>query len=163
MHQTALHWFRRDLRLTDNTALHHAATSSAQVVPVYVLSDWKVKHQWTGVARQAFLCGNIASLAKNLEAIGSQLIIRQGFADEQIERLIKDTHAAAVFTNRDPDPFGKAMERKVAEVCARLGVEFHSFKDCVLHEPDEVLLDEDLLAIEGIDVVACHFPMQQQR
>jgi deoxyribodipyrimidine photo-lyase len=142
MPQVTLHWFRRDLRLTDNTALLHAAQSSEQVVPVYILSDWTKNHNWTGSARQKFLCGCLDSLSKNLESTGSRLIIRQGRADEEIERLILETRAGAVHTNRDPDPHGKAMERKVAAVCARLGVEFHTHKDCVLHEASEILTGE---------------------
>ena len=139
MPRTVIHWFRRDLRLTDNTALHHAAKSAEQVTPVFILSAWKNAHDWTGPKRQQFLCGNIASLAKNLENIGSRLIVRCGVAVDELEKLIKETKAEAVFTNRDPDPFGKAMEQKVAAMCARTGVEFHTFKDCVLHEPDEAL------------------------
>lgn len=139
MPETSLHWFRRDLRLTDNTALHHAAKASASVVPVYILSEWKRQHDWTGPARQQFLCGNLDSLARNLEAIGSRLIIRCGDAAQELERLIKETKAGALFTNRNPDPFGKAVERKVAALCSRLGVEFRTFKDGVLHEPDEAL------------------------
>src|SRR5216110_3044948 len=120
MPETSLHWFRRDLRLTDNPALHHAAKVSASVVPVYILSEWKRQHDWTGPARQQFLCGNLDSLARNLEAIGSKLIIRCGDAVQELERLIKQTKAGALFTNRNPDPFGKAVERKVAALCARL-------------------------------------------
>lgn len=142
MPETSIHWFRRDLRLTDNTALHHSAKVSTDVVPVYILSGWKEKHDWTGPARQQFLCGNLESLAKNLEAAGSRLIIRCGDAEEELERLIKETKAGAVFTNRDPDPFGKVMEHRAAVMCARLGVEFRTFKDCVLHEADEALTGE---------------------
>jgi len=142
MPHTVIHWFRRDLRLTDNTALHHASKAAEQVVPVYVQSDWKQRHGWTGPARQHFLCGNLESLGKNLESIGSKLILRQGRADIELERLITETNATALYTNRDPDPFGKAMETKVAAICRKLGVEFHTFKDCVLHEPDEAFTGE---------------------
>jgi deoxyribodipyrimidine photo-lyase len=142
MQRCAIHWFRRDLRLADNTALHHAAKSCDNVLPLYVLSEWKGKHAWTGPARQEFLCGSLASLAANLEAIGSRLILRSGRADEELERLITEVNATAVFTNRDRDPFGKAMEKRVAAVCQKLGVEFQTFKDCVLHEADEVLTGE---------------------
>ncbi|MFZ4779906.1 MAG: deoxyribodipyrimidine photo-lyase, partial [Terrimicrobiaceae bacterium] len=34
-----LHWFRRDLRLTDNTALSAASRQAESVIPVYVLSE----------------------------------------------------------------------------------------------------------------------------
>ncbi len=142
MHRVSIHWFRRDLRLTDNTALHHAARSTEQLIPVFILSDWRKHHQWTGAARQQFLCGCLESLAGDLTVANSRLILRQGRADEELEKLIRETGATAVFTNRDPDPYGKAMEQKVASVCARLGVEFNSFKDSVLHEAVEVLTGE---------------------
>jgi deoxyribodipyrimidine photo-lyase len=53
-----IHWFRRDFRITDNTALAAAVTaagSEGEVIPVYVASDWKGSHEWTGPARQEFL------------------------------------------------------------------------------------------------------------
>ncbi|GEP43012.1 cryptochrome/photolyase family protein [Brevifollis gellanilyticus] len=138
-HDTVIHWFRRDLRLTDNPALSAAAKASEQVVPVYVLSDWKKDHAWTGSIRQQFLCGCLDSLAKNLHAIDSRLILRTGRADLEIEKLIKETKATAVYFNRDYDPYGREMEKKVQAVCARHHVECLSFKDRVLHEAEEVL------------------------
>jgi deoxyribodipyrimidine photo-lyase len=142
-HRVVLHWFRRDLRLTDNPALHAAAKGSEQVVPVYVLSDWSKSHSWTGTKRQDFLCGCLESLAHNLETIGSKLILRCGRADLEIEKLLKETQAEAVYFNRDYDPYGRDMEKKVQAVCARLGVACHGFKDRVLHEPGEVLTGSD--------------------
>jgi deoxyribodipyrimidine photo-lyase len=132
-HATVIHWFRRDLRLMDNTALTAAAKDSTQVVPVYVLSDWTKNHGWTGSIRQQFLCGCLESLSKNLEANSSRLILRTGRADLEIEKLIRETQASAVYFNRDYDPYGREMEKKVQAVCARHGIECHSFKDRVLH------------------------------
>jgi deoxyribodipyrimidine photo-lyase len=138
-HATVIHWFRRDLRLMDNTSLTAAAKDSTQVVPVYILSDWTKSHGWTGSIRQQFLCGCLESLAKNLEANSSRLILRTGRADVEIEKLIRETRASSVYFNRDYDPYGREMEKKVRAVCARHGIECHSFKDRVLHEPEEVL------------------------
>ncbi len=136
---TVIHWFRRDLRLTDNTALQEAARTGAQVVPAYVLSTWRKDHDWTGPKRQHFLCGSLESLAKNLEAIGSRLILRAGAALEELEKLVEETGAEAIYFNRDPDPFGKAVEAKLEKLCKRLGIGCHGFKDTVIHEPGEVL------------------------
>ena len=61
---TAIHWFRRDLRLSDNPALFHAVKEAEAVVPVYIQSVWKGSHAWTGPGRQAFLCGNLASAGR---------------------------------------------------------------------------------------------------
>jgi deoxyribodipyrimidine photo-lyase len=139
MPRTVLHWFRRDLRLTDNTSLHHAAQAAGQVIPVYILSDWKQHHIWTGPNRQQFLCDCLASLARNLASLGSRLILRCGSAAAELERLIHETRAEAVYFNRDYDPFGRAMESKVRELCTRLGIECHAYQDSVMHEPEAVL------------------------
>jgi len=133
----AIHWFRRDLRILDNPALHHAASCSAAVLPVYILSGWRNEHLWTGPKRQAFLCRSLASLAKNLETLEGHLVFRAGAADEVLEALVKERGADALFFNRDPDPFGRAMEGKVEAMAKRLGIECRGFHDVTLHGPDE--------------------------
>lgn len=138
-YQTVIHWFRRDLRLSDNSALFRASVDAENVVPVYVSSSWKGEHHWTGAGRQAFLCGCLGSLAKNVEHIGGKLVFRQGDAVEELEKLIDDCRAEAVYLNRDPDPYGKSTEEKLKSLCREKGIEFHDFQDVVLHEPHEVL------------------------
>ncbi|HWB60773.1 MAG TPA: deoxyribodipyrimidine photo-lyase [Chthoniobacteraceae bacterium] len=133
-----IHWFRRDLRIMDNTALAAACKNEA-VVPVYIASGWRESHRWTGAPRMEFLCGCLESLAKNIEAIGGRLIFRRGRADEELEKLARETKATAIYFNRDPDPFGRAMEERVAKMATRLGIEVHSFKDAAIHERDEIL------------------------
>ena len=136
---TAIHWFRRDLRITDNTALTAAVAAYDHVVPVYIVSEWMAEHHWCGAPRQAFLCGCLASLAKNLEAKGGRLIIRRGRADEVLEKLAQQTGADAIYCNRDPDPFGRAMEQRIEQVARNLGIRLHASKDIALHERDELL------------------------
>ena len=134
-----VHWFRRDLRVADNTALCGAAKPSLPVVPVYILSDWRGCHAWTGPNRQHFLCGSLESLAGNLRTLGGRLIIRQGAAVSELRKLIRESGAVALHFNADPDPFGKSVEAQVAEMCTELGVDCHAYPDVSLHTPDEVL------------------------
>jgi deoxyribodipyrimidine photo-lyase len=135
----AIHWFRRDLRLTDNTALNAAIAAHGQVLPVYILSSWKHHHRWTGPARQQFLAECLASLDAGLKKAGSALCLRQGDAVEQLVTLVRETGACAIYANRDPDPFGRAMETRLLKAATQLGVQLHLFKDTALHERDEVL------------------------
>ena len=137
--QTVIHWFRRDFRITDNTALSAAAAAASTVVPAYVVSTWSSSHRWTGPARQTFLCGSLAALDGNLRTVGSRLIIRAGDAVEALVKLARETNAGAVFTNRDPDPFGRAVEERLARALAGEGRELRTFKDAAVHERDEVL------------------------
>jgi deoxyribodipyrimidine photo-lyase len=138
----AIHWFRRDLRLTDNTALNAALAAHEQVIPVYIASEWTGTHHWCGAPRQEFLCGSLASLNKNLEAKSARLVVRSGRADKALEKLLRETGASAIYFNRDPDPFGREMERAVATMAAKIGVTVHAFKDAAIHERDEVLTGE---------------------
>lgn len=137
-----IHWFRRDFRITDNTALTAAvadAGSEGEVILVYIASDWKGSHNWTGPARQEFLCGSLASLAKNLEAIGGRLIIRRGDALAELEKLAAETGATAIFANRDPDPFGRAVEARLETMAKEKGINLFLHKDACVHERDEAL------------------------
>lgn len=137
--KTVIHWFRRDLRLTDNPALHAAVSQAQHVIPVYILSTWKKSHSWTGPNRQSFLCGCLASLAKDLKSAGSRLIFRRGDAIEELEKLARETGAEAIFFNRATDPHGRATERRLQQAAVRLSLTLHSFKDVAIHERDEVL------------------------
>jgi deoxyribodipyrimidine photo-lyase len=133
-----IHWFRRDFRITDNTALAAASISGEELIPIYIMSDWMSQHGWTGAARQEFLCGSLTALAKNLEAIGGRLIIRKGDAVRELEMLAAETGASAIFANRDPDPFGRAVEARLGAMAKAKGIEFSLHKDACVHERDEV-------------------------
>lgn len=135
---SVIHWFRRDLRIADNSALYHASRTGG-VIPVYILSTWKKNHTWTGPNRQKFLCGCLESLSKNLETLDSKLIIRKGDAISVLRKLIAETGAKAVFFNRDPDPFGKKAEQELGLLCADLGIDCQGFDDVALHHPTEIL------------------------
>lgn len=139
MAKRVIHWFRRDLRITDNTALNAAVAAGEEIIPVYIASDWKGSHGWTGPVRQEFLCGCLESLSKNLEAIGGRLIIRRGDAVAELERLAAETGASAIFANRDPDPFGRATEGRLETLCREQGLVLSLHKDACVHEQHEVL------------------------
>ena len=134
-----LHWFRRDLRVSDNTALYHACSEAEEVIPVYILSTWKGNHPWTGPNRQQFLCGCLASLSKNLEALGGRLILRAGDPVQELAKLVRETHAEAVFFNRGTDPYSLEVQRQLEQVCQRLAINIFGCKDVTIFEPHEVL------------------------
>ncbi len=134
-----IHWFRRDLRLLDNSSLHAAAATGAQVIPVYVVSSWKNHHRWTGPRRQEFLCGCLRSLDSNLRTFGSRLIIRDGDAADALCQLARESGASSIHFNRDVDPHGQAVEAELLRKASAMGLACHGYKDAVLHEAHEVL------------------------
>lgn len=139
IYKTGIYWYRRDLRISDHKILKTASLQCDAVLPFYQVSAWSSSHLWTGANRQQFLCDCLASLDANLRTIGGRLIIRQGTAVETLRALIIETQADALYFQKDPDPFGKATERMVEELCAEMGVKVIAMHDVSLHAPEEIL------------------------
>lgn len=136
---TVVHWFRRDLRVTDNTALHAAWTQGARLVPVFIWDDAILRSPEVGPARVGFLLRSLASLARNLESLGHRLIVRRGPPAEVLVNLARETQATAIHTNRDYEPYATARDQSVAQALASVGVEFVAHKDAVIWERREIL------------------------
>ena len=111
-------------------------------MPLYVLSDWKKEHNWTGPGRQQFLCECLESLSKNIEDLGGRLIIRQGDAISVIAQMLEGGKISEVHFNRDPDPFGKKEEKRLADLCEKEGVECIGHDDVALHTFDQTTKDD---------------------
>lgn len=138
----AIHWFRRDLRLADNTSLLAAREAAPQVLPLYIRSNWKDAHPWTGAGRQHFLCECLQSLSKNLAHIGGRLIIRSGDALSVFEEFIANHAVVAIHYNADPDPFGKKEEQALAELCQKHDISCQGHHDIALHRFEETTKDD---------------------
>ena len=70
---TALLWFRRDLRLSDNPALVEAVRAADQVVGVFCLDDALLGP--SGAVRRAHLFGCLRSLDASMDG---KLVLRCG-------------------------------------------------------------------------------------
>jgi deoxyribodipyrimidine photo-lyase len=134
----ALHWFRSDLRLADNTALRAAAERAEQLACVFVLDDRLLQGPKSGAPRTRFLLDCLERLAHDLDARGSALLIRRGDPAQVLARLADETRAELVTWNRDYSPFARARDRAVTRALERAGVRVETFRDRVVFEADQV-------------------------
>ena len=134
-----IHWFRRDLRISDNTALSEAARQADRVIPVFILEPALRTGPDAGAARLAFLLQSLESLSNRLAETGCPLIIRQGRCEEVLPQVCRETGARAVFANKCYEPDELAGDRRLSEVLFAAGVEFKLFKDAVVWEETEIL------------------------
>ncbi|MCS7080405.1 MAG: DNA photolyase family protein [Chloracidobacterium sp.] len=127
MTKRIIHWFRRDLRLDDNTALLAAYAATDAVVPVFIFDDAILRRPDTGANRVAFLLDSLRALDADLRARGGRLIIRRGRPEDELARLVVETGAVAVYFNQDVEPFALARDARVkarlAGLCAVEGFE----------------------------------------
>jgi len=120
-------WLRDDLRLADNPALTAAAERGGPVVLVYVLDEVSTGVRPLGSASKWWLHHSLA-------ALGEQLVVRRGAAEELIPALVAEVGAGAVFWNRR---YGASREID-ARLKARLredGLDARSFQANLLVEP----------------------------
>jgi len=107
-------WLRRDLRLADHAALR-AAADVGPVIPVYVLDDETPRHRRMGAASRWWLHHSLASLAKDLERLGSRLILRRGKAHEALAAVRRECGARTVHALRHYEPWWRMAEKAVAK------------------------------------------------
>jgi deoxyribodipyrimidine photo-lyase len=131
---TTLVWFRQDLRLADQPALAAAAARGA-VVPVYIWAPEEEGRWPPGGASRWWLHHSLASLAEQLAAAGSRLVIRRGPSLAAIRSLLDETGADAVMWCRRYEPAAIERDKLVKAALVADGVRAESFNGSLLHEP----------------------------
>lgn len=136
-------WFRRDLRLHDNAGLYHALKDNNPVIPVFIF-DRNILDSLEGKndRRVEFIHLAIAGMQQQLVKMGSSLDVRYGTPINVFRELLEEYKVEKVFTNQDYEPYAKQRDDSIEKVLKERGASFHSFKDQVLFEKDEVMKDD---------------------
>ena len=133
--QTAIVWFRQDLRLHDNPALSLAA-AAGRILPIYILDDETAgRHRIGGVARW-WLHHSLASLDA---ALGGGLQLYRGRADEIIADLLERHDTSGVYWNRCYEPWRINRDSAIKTMLTEKGIPVHSENGSLLWEPWQVL------------------------
>ncbi len=130
-------WFRQDLRLTDNPALV-AAIERGPVIPLYIWSREEEGNWSPGAASRWWLHQSLKSLDRDLEKIGSRLIIRRGPTWETLRAIIRQTAVKAVYWNRRYEPAAIERDKKIKSKLRDLSIAVESFNGSLLFEPWEL-------------------------
>jgi deoxyribodipyrimidine photo-lyase len=139
-HEKALVWFRRDLRDTDHAALSAALAGAQQVYCAFVFDTRILDALPSRCDRRVhFIHASLLELDAALRARGGGLIVRHGWAEDEIPRLARELGVSAVFANRDYEPAAKQRDTAVGTKLGASGIDFHCLKDQVIFEHDEVL------------------------
>jgi deoxyribodipyrimidine photo-lyase len=134
----ALHWFRADLRLADNTALAAAAARAGELGFLFVLDDALLASPRVGAPRVRFLHGCLERLAAELARRGHRLVVRRGDPRREVPRAARECGAALVSWNRDTTPYAARRDGAVARALERAGVQVLAAKDRVVFESGEL-------------------------
>jgi deoxyribodipyrimidine photo-lyase len=131
--ETALVWFRRDLRLHDNEALSDALAAD-HLLPVYCIDPRhygrqrfggadSFDYEKTGPYRARFRRESLADLRESLREVGSDLVVREGRPEKVVPAFAKAVDADAVYFHTYPTNEEMGVEEGVTDLLGKLGVD----------------------------------------
>ena len=140
MKKISLCWFRRDLRIEDQTALFYSLQQEEQVFPLFIFD----RHILDALedktdARVSFIHTQITRLKAFFEQQGSSMLVRYGHPEEIFQELLTEYEVQSVYTNRDYEPYAQSRDSQVEALLGEKNIPFLSFKDQVIFEPGEIV------------------------
>ncbi|QBA63933.1 cryptochrome/photolyase family protein [Muriicola soli] len=143
MAEVAVFWFRRDLRLEDNTGLIHALKGDFPVLPVFIFDPQILGELPEDDARLNFIHDRLNSLRDRLQNnFGSSIAFYHDEPLDVFKKLNKDFDLKGVYCNRDYEPYATERDGKINDYLKSVDIDFHTFKDQVIFEKDEVVKDD---------------------
>lgn len=139
MYARSIVWLRRDLRLSDHTALFEAARRSDELVLAFVLDPQLLRGPRVGAPIVQFFFDSLSVLREHLRAAGSDLTLLEGDFGCELAELANRVGAQAVFYNLDYDPAMRARDERVVGKLRERGLDVYDFVDHVYAAADEIV------------------------
>ncbi|WP_281310565.1 cryptochrome/photolyase family protein [Flavobacterium flavigenum] len=137
-------WFRRDLRLEDNTGLFHALQSGFPVIPLFIFDDSILESLPKNDARVNFIYDSLEKINTELHAVPSSILIKKGNTKNVWQSLIEEFDIQTVFFNKDYEPYAIKRDLAITKVLKENNIESFSFKDHVIFEEKEITKTDGL-------------------
>ncbi|MBY5951678.1 DASH family cryptochrome [Algoriphagus marincola] len=136
-------WFRNDLRVKDQEALHKACSSGAEVIPVYCFDPrhfemTEIGYPKTGSFRGKFLLESVADLRRNLRKIGGDLVILRGNPEVEIITLAERVKADAIFFSEEVTAEEQYVDKALEKAAWSKGIATENFWQSTLYHIEDL-------------------------
>lgn len=135
-------WFRRDLRLEDNTGLYNALVSEEEVLPIFIFDKNILEDLPKNDHRITFIHNLLSEVNTELKKHKRSLAVFYDTPEKVFKKIIKEHDVKAVFTNHDYEPYAIKRDKEIKKLLEDEGVYFNTYKDQVIFEKDEVVKDD---------------------
>lgn len=135
-------WFRRDLRLHDNTALNQALLDNTEVQPIFIFDEKIINELPNDDPRVNFIYDELEKINTELEKHGSSLVIYKGNPIDIWEQLVAENDIEAVYFNHDYEPYARERDKLIYELLQSKEIKIINKKDQVIFEKSEVVKDD---------------------
>lgn len=122
-HRVSILWFRKDLRLHDQSALARAVAESELVIPVFVFDQEECRPERMGPFRRQFLHESVKDLRAAMRERGADLLVYYGNTPEIIAHLCERYQASAIYYSEEYAPEEQKGEQLLAQRVTASGVQ----------------------------------------
>lgn len=136
-------WFRRDLRLDDNTGLFHALNTGFPVLPIFIFDSTildKLDSKWD--RRVDYFHQALQNINDDLKKLDSTFCTFYGEPFNIFKTLLKQYDIQGIYCNRDYEPTAIKRDTDIAEYCKEKAVVFKAFKDQVIFDRNDILKND---------------------
>jgi deoxyribodipyrimidine photo-lyase len=136
-------WFRRDLRLEDNTALFYALQSELPLLPIFIFDTAILDRLENKTdARVQFIHDCLIEMQTKLVAQNSSLQVLHTTPTKAFEILVKEYDIANVYCNTDYESYARERDEAINDLLQKNNASLVSYKDHVIFEKNEVVKDD---------------------
>jgi deoxyribodipyrimidine photo-lyase len=132
-------WFRRDLRLDDNTGLNHVLDEGLPVLPLFIFDTVILDELATDDPRISFIYSTLEKINNELHKQGSSLLVLKGDPEKVWKKLIVSYEINSVYINKDYEPYSISRDLKIESLLRKSGIPLLRHKDQVIFEEREIL------------------------
>ncbi len=139
---TNVFWFRRDLRMHDNTGLHEALASGVKVLPIFIFDKNILGELPKDDSRVTFIMELLEGVQSELKTSQNSLAVFHDTPENVFKKLAEEHTIKTVYTNHDYEPYAIKRDKAIHQLLGDKGIEFKTFKDQVIFERNEVVKDD---------------------
>ena len=138
----SLVWFRRDLRVHDNSALHHAAKESDELIGLFIITPQQWKEHDDADVKISFWIENLRCLSEELGKLNIPLLIRACDSFEESPSLVIDVarqhKCQKLFFNKEYEVYEDRRDAMTIEAAAVEDIDVQAFHDRIVVPPKEI-------------------------
>ena len=126
-------WFRRDLRLQDNTALYHALNAGLPVLPLFIFDTAILERLEDRQDKRVDLIHQcLENMHEDLLSRGRALYLLHDRPRQAFNRILEEFNVIEVYANRDYEPYARDRDQEIQQFLQRRGIALNLYKDQVI-------------------------------
>ncbi len=140
---TSIVWFKTDLRVHDNETLCKAVEKGLPIIPVYCFNEDDFKKtnfgfDKTGNYRLKFLFESLESLHKQLQKMGSSLLILKGKPEDELFDVAFTYQSKFIFAKKEVAEEELLLQERVEKKLWKLNIELVVFSTSTLYHAQDL-------------------------